>query len=42
MSLTNDEIKDVQSSWEKCVPIADQAAELFYGKLFELDKKIID
>ena len=37
MSLTNEEIKAVQSSWEKCVPIADKAAELFYGKLFELD-----
>ncbi len=37
MSLTNQEIQGVQSSWEKCVPIADKAAELFYGKLFELD-----
>ena len=37
MSLTNEEIQAVQSSWEKCVPIADKAAELFYGKLFELD-----
>ena len=37
MSLTNQEIQAVQSSWEKCVPIADKAAELFYGKLFELD-----
>jgi len=26
----------VQSSWEKVVPIADTAAELFYGKLFEI------
>ena len=31
------EIKLVQDSWAKCVPIADKAAELFYGKLFELD-----
>mmetsp|Transcript_29796 Transcript_29796/g.61485 ORF Transcript_29796/g.61485 Transcript_29796/m.61485 type:complete len:149 (+) Transcript_29796:39-485(+) len=29
--------KLVQSSWEKVVPIADTAADLFYGKLFELD-----
>ena len=27
----------VQDTWEKVVPIADTAAELFYGKLFELD-----
>ena len=40
MSLTNEEIKAVQSSWEKCVPIADKAAELFYGKLFELDPNL--
>jgi hemoglobin-like flavoprotein len=25
----------VQSSWRKVVPIADTAAELFYGRLFE-------
>ncbi len=30
----------VQSSWEKVVPIADTAAELFYGKLFELDPAV--
>lgn len=30
----------VQSSWEKVVPIADTAAELFYGKLFELDPDV--
>ncbi len=27
----------VQESWAKVVPISEQAAELFYGKLFELD-----
>ena len=27
----------VQTSWAKCVPIAETAATLFYGKLFELD-----
>lgn len=31
------EIELVQSSWSKVTPIADTAAELFYGKLFELD-----
>ena len=30
----------VQSSWEKVVPIADQAAEIFYGKLFEMDPEV--
>lgn len=27
----------VQGSWKEVVPIADKAAEIFYGKLFELD-----
>lgn len=35
--MTSRQIELVQTSWEKCVPIADQAAALFYGKLFELD-----
>lgn len=35
--LTNEQIELVRESWSKVVPIADQAAELFYGKLFELD-----
>lgn len=30
----------VQSSWEKVVPIADTAAELFYGKLFEIAPEV--
>ena len=30
----------VQASWEKVGPIADTAAELFYGKLFELDPAV--
>ncbi|MFT4901641.1 MAG: hemoglobin-like flavoprotein [Lentimonas sp.] len=34
------EVKLVQDSWELCVPIADKAAELFYGKLFELDPEL--
>lgn len=35
--MTNEEIELVKSSWAKVLPIADKAAELFYGKLFELD-----
>lgn len=31
------EITRVQDSWRKVVPIADTAADLFYGRLFELD-----
>ena len=30
----------VQKTWAKCVPIADTAADLFYGKLFELDPSL--
>lgn len=30
----------VQSSWAAVEPIADKAAELFYGKLFELDPEL--
>jgi len=29
--------KLVQTTWASVVPIADQAAEIFYGKLFEAD-----
>lgn len=35
--LTPEQITLVRDSWAKVVPIADTAAELFYGKLFELD-----
>ena len=32
-----EQIMLVQESWEEVVPIADKAAELFYGKLFEIN-----
>jgi len=35
--MTPKQIELVKSSWAKVLPIADAAAELFYGKLFELD-----
>jgi len=38
--LTPEQISLVRGSWEQVVPIADQAAELFYGKLFELDPSL--
>ena len=34
------EIKLVQQSRAKVVPIAETASDLFYGKLFELDPKL--
>ncbi len=40
MSLTPQQIADVQRTWELCVPIADTAADLFYTKLFALDPKL--
>ncbi|MCC9600671.1 globin domain-containing protein [Stieleria sp. JC731] len=38
--MSPEEIELVQSSWEKVKPISEQAAELFYGKLFELDPSL--
>jgi hemoglobin-like flavoprotein len=34
--MTPKQIQLVQSSWQKVLPISDAAAELFYGRLFEL------
>lgn len=36
MSLTNTQKQLVQDSFAKVVPIADQAADLFYNRLFEI------
>lgn len=38
--LTLEQKTLVQESWEKVKPISDTAAELFYGKLFELDPSL--
>ena len=35
--MTNEEIELVKTSWAKVIPISNVAAELFYGRLFELD-----
>lgn len=40
MSITEKQIELVQTSWAKVEPISDQAAELFYGRLFELDPNL--
>ena len=38
--MNSTDITLVQSTWEQVVPIADTAAQLFYGKLFELDPSL--
>jgi len=35
--MTPEQIALVKSTWEMVVPISDKAAELFYGRLFELN-----
>lgn len=35
--MTNEEIQLVQRSWNRVLPIKDDAAALFYRRLFELD-----
>ena len=37
MTITQNEIELVTTTFAKVAPIADQAAELFYGRLFEID-----
>lgn len=38
--MTPEQIALVQSTWAQVLPIKDTAAELFYGKLFELDPEV--
>ena len=38
--MTPEQIKLVKSSWAEVAPISEQAAELFYGKLFELNPEL--
>jgi len=38
--MTPRQIGLVRSSWDKVLPISKTAAELFYGKLFELDEDL--
>lgn len=35
--MTPEQVELVQSNWKDVEPIAETAADLFYGKLFELD-----
>ena len=38
--MTTHQVKLVQSSWALVAPIGEQAAALFYGRLFELDPSL--
>ena len=38
--MTPDEVSLIRTSWAAVEPIADTAASLFYGRLFELDPTI--
>ena len=38
--ITPEQKELVQSSWAKVAPISETAAELFYGRLFELDPSL--
>lgn len=39
-TLSAREIALVKESWAKVIPISEKAADLFYGKLFELDPNL--
>ena len=38
--MTPDQVKAIQDSFTKVVPIAEQAAALFYGRLFEIAPEV--
>jgi len=38
--MTPAQVKLIQDSWSKVLPISETAADLFYGKLFELDPDV--
>jgi len=38
--MTTDQVQLVQSTWDQVLPIKEQAAALFYGRLFELDPSL--
>lgn len=40
MSITNAQVSLVQNSFKKVEPIADDAAQIFYAKLFEYDPSL--
>jgi hemoglobin-like flavoprotein len=38
--MTPEQIQQVQRTWRAVVPIAGQAADIFYDRLFELDERL--
>ena len=38
--MTPEQIEMVKNSWEQVKPISDQAAQMFYDKLFEMDPAV--
>ena len=36
MPMTSEQVKAIQESFAKVAPISEQAAEIFYGRLFEI------
>lgn len=38
--MTPEQIKMVQASWKQVLPISEQAAEIFYSRLFETDPEL--
>ena len=38
--MTSRQVELVQTSWANVVPISEQAAALFYGRLFEIDPSL--
>lgn len=38
--VSAEDVSNVQTTWEMAVPIADQAADIFYDRLFELDESL--
>ena len=38
--MTPEQVELIKTSWAKVLPISDTAAEIFYGKLFELDPEL--
>ncbi len=38
--MTPDQVKAVQESFSKVAPISEQAAELFYGRLFQIAPEV--
>jgi nitric oxide dioxygenase len=36
MPMTSEQVKAIQDSFAKVAPISEQAAEIFYGRLFEI------